>query len=99
MSTLAVVCKIGERLPIYQKYARNLGQSDFDLLADYTQAEIVIIPTISSKLFGCQDDAVMQPARQSPEQLSYYRNVSFGYLYPPNHESSACSIDVIVQNN
>lgn len=41
----------------------NLGQSDSDLLADHTNAEIVIIPAMRIDLLGRQYNAVMQPAR------------------------------------
>lgn len=37
---------------IYKKYTRSLGQSDFDLRADNTNAEIIIILIRSIDFFG-----------------------------------------------
>lgn len=50
---------------------RNLGQSDFDLHADYTNTKIVIISAIGTDLLERQYNVVMQPARLSPEQSTY----------------------------
>ena len=79
-STLAVVCRIGKRIPIYRRYARNSGESDSDLPADHTQAEIVIVPAMGSDLLGRQGDAVVQPAGRSPEQPPSCGDISFGQL-------------------
>ena len=98
-STLAVVCRIGKRLPIYRRYTRNLGQSNSDLLANHTQAKIVIVPAMGSDLLGRQDDAVVQPAGRSPEQPPCCGDVSFGYLSLPNREGSARPIDKVVQSD
>lgn len=40
----------------------NLSQSDFNLLANYTYAKIIIVPTIKINFFGHQYDAVVQLA-------------------------------------
>lgn len=59
---------------------RNSDQSDFNLFADYTQAEIVIVPAISSNLLRCQGNAVGQLAGYSLEKPLCYADVSFSYL-------------------
>lgn len=41
-----------KKILTYKKYARNLGQNNFDLFVDHTNAEIGIVPTITTNLLG-----------------------------------------------
>ena len=96
---LPSVCRTGKGIPIYRRYARNSGQSDSDLLADHTHAEIVIVPAMGTDLLGRQYDAVVQPAGRSPEQPPCCGDVSFGHPPPPNCEGLARPIDEVVRSN
>lgn len=96
MSILTVICNIEKTISIFKKFARNSNQSDFDLLVDYTYAKIMIVPAMDSNFFGRQDNAVMQSAGQSPEQLFYCGNVGFSYFSLLNHKSLACPIDKVL---
>lgn len=46
------IYKIRKKILIYKKYTCNLGQSNSNLLEDYTYAKIVIISTKSINLPG-----------------------------------------------
>lgn len=78
---------------------RNLGQSDSNLLANHIYTKMVIVSAINIDLFRRQYDVVVQLARRSPEQLSYYKDVSFGHLPLLNCENFACLSDKLVQSN
>lgn len=58
-STPTAVCRIRKQIFINKRYACNFGQSNFDLLADYIQAKIIIIFAINLDLFERQSDAVV----------------------------------------
>lgn len=45
------VCKIGKKILTYKKYVRNLNQSNFNLLANYTYIKIVIVSIINIDFF------------------------------------------------
>lgn len=79
ISTLVAVFRIRKRFSINGRYMYNSDQSDCNLLANDTQAEIVIELIIDLDLVDRQSDTVMQPAKQSLKQPSYYADVSFGY--------------------
>ena len=96
MRQLSSVCMTRKRISIYRKYACNSSKSNSDLFAYHTHAEIVIVPAMGTDLFGRQYDAVVQPARRSPEQPPCCEDVSFGYPPPPNCEGLARPINEVV---
>lgn len=56
-----------KKIPIYKKDKRNSSQSDFNLLADPTQAEIMIVLIMSSDFLERQYDVVVELAERSLE--------------------------------
>lgn len=97
--TLTVIYKIEKRLFIYRRQVHNSDQNDFDLLADHTQAKIIIISAISKCFFGRQGDAGVQPAKRSLKQPFCCGNISFSHLFLSNCEGLTCLIHKIVQSN
>lgn len=83
-STFAVVCRIEKKIPIYRKYARNSGQSDFDLLADHTQAKIVIVLAMGLDLLGVK---VMQLCNRLDAAQSSLLVVEISALVIPLHQT------------
>lgn len=96
---LSSVYRTKKKISTYKKYIRNLSQNDFDLFADHTYAEIVIIPTMDTDLFGHQYDVIVQPAKHSPEQPFCCENVNFGHHFPSNCKSLTYSSDKVEQSN
>lgn len=76
------IYKTGKEIPTYKKYMCNLGQSNFNLLADHIYAKIIIILAIDINFFERQDDVVVQLVEHSLKELFYCRDVSFGH--PPS---------------
>lgn len=62
MSTLAIIYKIEKRFFIYKKFIHNLSQSDFDLLLDYIETQIMIVLRMSLDFFERRNDAIVQLA-------------------------------------
>lgn len=91
--------KIGKRFSIYREYAQNLGQNHSDLLADHIQAKIIIVPAMNLDCLRYQSDAVVQPAKCSPEQSSYCGDIRFGHLSLPISKNEACQINNVLQSN
>lgn len=96
---LPSVCRIGKKIPIYKKYMRNSNQSHSDLLANYTNAKIVIKPPISKDFLGRQCGADVQPAVHSPEQAFYCKNINFSHFSLPYCKGLTCPINKVVQSN
>lgn len=61
------IYRIEKGILTYEKYVRNSSQTDSDLLVDYIYTKIVIVFAMGIDLFGRQYDAVVQPAKCSPE--------------------------------
>lgn len=93
------ICRTGKEIPTYRRYTYNSGQSNSDLLADPTNAEIVIVSAMDTDLRRSQCDMVVQPAGRSPEQLFCCGDVNFGHSLPPNGQGSTRSSNKIVQRN
>lgn len=72
---------------------RNLGQSDFDLLAYYIYTKIIIVPIRGLNSLKHQNNAVVQPARYSLNKPLYYRDVSFSHFFLSNYKDMACLIN------
>lgn len=56
----------------------------------------MIISIIGLDFFRRQDDAIVQPAKHSLEQLFYYKDVNFGHFFLLNREDLTCLIDKTV---
>lgn len=56
---LSSVCRTGKQILTHKKYACNSGQSDSDLLADHTNAEIMILSVMDTDLLGHQYNVVV----------------------------------------
>lgn len=57
--TFTIEFRINKTISIYKKYAHNSSQNKFELFENYTKAEIVIIPVMSSDFLRRQDNAVV----------------------------------------
>lgn len=53
------VCRTGKRVSTYKRWVYNSSQSDSNLLADYTYANIVILPVIDTEFSRHQYDVVV----------------------------------------
>lgn len=93
------VYRTGKEISTYKRYAYNSDQNDSDLLADHTNAEILIILAMGMDFLRCQYDVIIQPARRSPKQLLYYEDISFSHSSILNYKGLACLIDKVVQSD